>query len=88
MQEESDIIPGSENDPDNPMGILARLGNRIPAALIPGKIIVLPKDIVKFVCKNHEIKTVIELKDNSYRHKNNKMIEFNCSCGTIYKKGK
>lgn len=89
MQEEKQIIePGSENDPDNPRGILARLANKVPASFIPGKIIWIENDVTKFLCPNHETRMVVEMKESSQRHKNNKMTEFTCTCGAVYKKKK
>lgn len=73
------------DDPDNPAKALAKLQNKVRASEVRGKIIILPKGTTKFVCKNHRIKTAIELIDSKMRMKENKFVEFVCDCGVIYK---
>lgn len=82
MQEEIQI--GSENDPDNPREALSSLSKREIPETFRGKIIYIPFERTKFVCPFHKMKTLINMADNPSREKSNKMVEFECQCGTIY----
>jgi hypothetical protein len=79
-----EIIPGSPNDPDNPQKALAALQKRIKASSVRGTVEKIPRDRTKFVCPNHPVKMVINMSDSSQRSKENKMEEFECSCGVTY----
>lgn len=70
-------------------GILNKLKTQVrhAEATLSGKIVQIPKDVLRFNCPNHwasfngkqvKQKFMITLKQN--------MLDFTCECGTIYKK--
>lgn len=84
MQDEKEIEIGSEEDPDNPRRALSSIAKRQIPQTTRGKIIHIPYERTKFVCPFHKMRTTVNMSDNPIRDKANKMIEFECFCGTIY----
>lgn len=83
MQNESEIKPGSPNDPDNPARVLGRLGEDRQNQFY-NKIKYIPWDRTKFTCPNHNIKMTIVMADSSIRGKAYQMEDYKCDCGIIY----
>lgn len=84
MQPEKEIIIGSEDDPDNPRHALSNLNKRQIPKTQRGKIIYIPFERTKILCPFHKMRTLINMADSPVRERSNKMIEFECSCGTNY----
>lgn len=74
----------SISDVQKEKSLLSKLKENRRAASVRGKIVTIPKELTRFVCPNHPTKTIIDMHESGQRKENNKMTEFECTCGTIY----
>jgi hypothetical protein len=71
-QEEKNLLSNSLN--------ALEAKNPVRATFVGGKIQIVPADTNKFRCPNHKMRTIISM--------DNRIDEYECECGVIYRKKK